>query len=399
MKEEISTRKEAIEHWIKGEKPEKIAAALGKTKQWVYKWIKRFKNNKDGNWFDSESTAPKRKITKIPLVEESQILHIRETLMNRKYSQIGALSIQYEYFDLGLQPPPIWTINRVLQRNGVIKNNKIKFSKDIPYPKVYLSCHQMDLVGPRYLKGGYRFYSFNIIDIETHFVHMHPITGKNAEQIIQGIIYFWQTFGFPDCLQMDNELAFKGSNRYPRSLGLILRFVLSQGVVPLFIPTAEPWRNGIIEKFNDKFNSKFYRIQEFKDFEQLKLEAKKFENFHNQNHRYSSQKNKTPNEMRNQNPVIRKLALDFVLNSIIPLETGVIIFIRFIRSDLKLNILGTQFIVRKELMYSYVVAELIIDIHTLRVKQDDQLHHVFKFIMPSCCPRGQQERFRLIVKL
>jgi len=379
MKEEISTRKEAIDRWLKGEKPENIATGLGKTRQWVYKWIKRFKINKEGNWFESETTAPKRKITKIPLMQENHILQIREALANRKYAQIGALSIQYEYFQLGIKPPPIWTINRVLQRNGVISNDKVKLSKNIPYPNVYLSCHQMDLVGPRYLKGGYRFYSLNIIDIQTHFVHVHPITGKNAEQIIQGIIYFWQTFGFPDCLQMDNELAFRGSNKYPRSLGLILRFVLSQGVVPVFIPNAEPWRNGIVEKFNDKFNSKFYRIQEFKDFEHLKSEAKKFEDFHNHNHRYSSQGNKTPMEMLCQN---QKLATDFVLNPIIPLEAGVIIFVRFIRSDLKITILGTQFIVKKELMYSYVVAELIIEIHTLRVKQDNQVHHVYSFVMP-----------------
>jgi hypothetical protein len=379
MKEEISVRKEAIDHWLKGEKPESIASDLGKTRQWVYKWIKRFRNNKEGNWFESETTAPKRQRTKIPLMQENHILQIREALANRKYAQIGALSIQYEYFQLGIKPPPIWTINRVLQRNGVINNDKARISKNIPYPIVYLSCHQMDLVGPRYLKGGYRFYSFNIIDIQTHFVHVHPITGKNAEQIIQGIICFWQTFGFPDCLQMDNELAFRGSNRYPRSLGLILRFVLSQGVVPVFIPNAEPWRNGMVEKFNDKFNSKFYRIQEFSDFEHLKSEAKKFEDFHNQNHRYSSQSNKTPMEMLCQN---QKLSTDFVLKPFIPLEAGVIIFIRFIRSDLKITILGTHFFVKKELMYSYVVAELIIEIHTLRIKQDNQVHHVYRFVMP-----------------
>jgi transposase InsO family protein len=382
MEEEIVSRKEAVNRWLAGEKPEKIAFDLGKTKQWVYKWIKRFQNDKGNNWFESQSTTPQRIKTKISAELENQILQIRETLAHRKYAQIGALSIQYEYYQLGLKPPPIWTINRVLQRNGVVKKDREKNSKNIPYPYLYLSCHQMDLVGPRYLKGGFRFYSFNIIDTQTHFVHVHPITGKNAEQIIHGIISFWQTYGFPDSLQMDNELAFKGSNKYPRSLGLILRFVLSQGVVPIFIPPAEPWRNGIIEKFNDKFNTKFYRVQEFIDFEHLKLEAKKFETFHNQNHRYSSQNNYTPMEMLNLYPSNQKLCSEFELKSFIPLETGEILFVRFIRSDLILEILGSQFFVKKELMYSYVVAELIIDIHTLRVKQDNQVHHVFQFDMP-----------------
>jgi transposase len=382
MKEEVSSRKEAMNRWLQGEKPEEIAQNLGKTKQWVYKWIKRFENSQNADWFNSQSTAPKNFKSKIHAEQEKMILQIRENLTNQKYAQIGALSIQYEYYQKGLKPPPIWTINRVLSRNGVVRIAKEKTSKNIPYPPHYLSCHQMDLVGPRYIKGGVRFYAFNMIDTQTHFAHIHIITGKNAEQIIQGIIEFWQIFGFPDSLQMDNELSFKGSNRYPRSLGLILRFVLSQGVVPVFIPQAEPWRNGIIEKFNDKFGAKFYKKQEFKNLEHIKLEAKEFVNFHNQNHRYSSQNNKTPNEMFNEYQQNIKLDENYILPIDIPLERGTILFIRFIRSDLKLEILGAKFTVKKELMYSYVIAELIIEIHTLRVKQDEIVHHIFAFDMP-----------------
>lgn len=59
--------------------------------------------------------------------------------------------------------------------------------------------------------------------------------------------------GMPDALQMDNELAFRGSNRYPRSFGSVVRFALNQGMAVVFIPVKEPWRNGIIEKFNHTY--------------------------------------------------------------------------------------------------------------------------------------------------
>lgn len=146
----------------------------------------------------------------------------------------------------------------------------------------------MDLVGPRYLKGAYRFYSLNQIDSLTHQAQIHPIRSKSAENIFPVIISFWSRYSLPDCLQMDNELSFRGSNKHPRSRALILRFVLAQGVVPLFIPQAEPWRNEIIEKFNDRYDKKFFRIQTFQDFDALVAESLEYEAFHNQYHRYSS---------------------------------------------------------------------------------------------------------------
>ncbi len=65
---------------------------------------------------------------------------------------------------------------------------------------------------------------------------------------------FPKNFQLPDFLQMDNELSFRGSNKYPGSLGLLLKVALSCGVTPVFIPAAEPWRNGVIEKFNHNAN-------------------------------------------------------------------------------------------------------------------------------------------------
>jgi hypothetical protein len=78
-----------------------------------------------------------------------------------------------------------------------------------------------------------------------------------------------------------------------------------------------------------------------------------------------------------------KLSKDFILPDTIPLEEGLIKFIRFIRSDLKIIILSTPILVNKELMYSYVEADLIIDVHTLLIKQGDVIHHKFYFPMPA----------------
>ena len=378
---EIELRQLAVRRCMAGEKPALVATEIKRTKQWIYKWLKRYKTG-DKEWYLSRSRSPKKKHGKISRETEVKIIQIRKELSEMKYSQTGALSIQYEFNRLGLNPPATWTINRVLKRNGLIQKSKRRTSKNIAYPELYLSLQQMDLVGPRYLKGGFRFYAFNIIDTETHRVHVHPMPDKTARSILGGIISFWQDFGMPDALQMDNELSFRGSNRHPRSLGVILRFVISQGVVPIFIPRAEPWRNGVIEKFNGTFNSKFYRVQKFKDFGHLKNEAAKFEEFHNQHHRYSSQGNKTPNEMLSEIMMPQKLSKDYLIEEPILLDSGVIIFVRFVRSDLKVNVFNSKFTVNKKLMYSYIIAEIIIDAHCLLIKQDNKIYHSFTFIMP-----------------
>lgn len=63
----------------------------------------------------------------------------------------------------------------------------------------------------------------------------------------------------------------------------------------------------------------------------------------------------------------------------IPLEDGEIIIIRFIRSDRNLNIFGEIFLVKEELIYSYVEAIIVIASHKLIVKRDEIIEHIFEY--------------------
>lgn len=380
--DEYEKRKVALTRYQSGEKISSIVSSLGRTRQWFYNWLKRFESRVDDySWYVDESRAPRSKPSKIDNDTEQQILDIRNCLDAQHYSQTGAIAIQYEFRNRKLKPPPIWTINRVISRNGL---NKIppKAKRSHDYPELFLSTHQMDLVGPRYIKGDGRFYSINIIDIETHTCFTKPIRIKSSDEIVMAIAEFWHEFGLPDALQMDNELAFRGSNRYPRSFGSVVRFALSQGVAPVFIPIKEPWRNGIIEKFNDTYRKRFLKAKVFLNFENLINESKEFNDFHNSHHRYSSQGQRTPDEASkkdgfkvNYNGSTHKLKR-------IPLETGLIYFIRFIRSDLKLKILTESFDVDEALKYSYVVAEVNIDTQSLIVRQNNEIKLIIPYLTP-----------------
>jgi putative transposase len=103
--------------------------------------------------------------------------------------------------------------------------------------------------------------------------------------------------GIPDLLQMDNQLAFRGSNRSPHSLGLVLRLCLLLGIQPMFIPQGEAWRNGEVKSFQGTFDKAFFRSQRFSFFKELCSEAPQLEHYHNEHHLYGCLKGKTPNQV------------------------------------------------------------------------------------------------------
>ena len=221
------------------------------------------------------------------------------------------------------------------------------------------------------------------MDLYSHRIYIESQRTKEDRQVASSLLRCWKTMGVPDFLQLDNELSFRGSNKHPRSFGVVIRLSLHFGVQPVFIPIGEPWRNGVIESFNDTYNRKFFRRQRFKSYSQLKQQSKNFQTFHNRHHRYSYLKGKTPEEVFQQaeyEPIT--LGPNTKLPCLDDIKDGNIILIRFIRSDRKLNIFGESFIVHKDLVYSYVKAVIVTSIHRLQVYQGEELVESFEYVLP-----------------
>ncbi len=345
---EEETRKLAIRMYVEGKAPIEIYTELGRSKRWFFKWLERYKSN-DTQWYQTLSRAPKRVSNKTSEEVEATVLQIRSTLEETKYAQVGSLSIQWEMEKLGMAPLPAWTIDRILKRYNVVREKKRYKPVGKAYPDVKNifsdSIQQADLVGPRYIKNDGRFYSFNVFDLETYLAAVNPCRTKGDEDVARGLLRSWKTIGLPEYLQMDNELSFRGSNRYPHSLGLVLRMCLKLGVQVIFIPVGEPWRNGIIEKFQDVFDKKFYRGQFFTSFKHLKQEARKFEDFRNKNHRCTGIKGKTPMQhIQAEGINTHKLDRSVSLKKIgLSLADGYIHLVRFVRSNLNIDVFGEKF--------------------------------------------------------
>jgi len=242
----------------------------------------------------------------------------------------------------------------------------------------------MDLVGPRYIKDDGRFYALNVIDLFSHEVYTEAQRTKEDSHVCQGLLRCWKTIGIPDYLQLDNALNFRGSNRYPRSMGMVIRLCLSYGVHPIFIPIGEPWRNGVVERFNNTYDKRFFRRQWFSSYAVLKQQSRNFQRFHNKHHRYSCLKGKTPFEMKQAEgftPITVRPGSKMPDLSFIP--DGNISLVRFIRSNRQLDIFGERFEVSKDLVYSYVRAQIVTSLHAVQLYLGNDIVDTFEYRMPD----------------
>jgi putative transposase len=154
----------------------------------------------------------------------------------------------------------------------------------------------------------------------------------------------------------------------------VIRLCLYFGVQPVFIPIGEPWRNGFIEKFNDTYNKKFFRRQWFPSYTTLKRQSKNFQRFHNKHHRYSYLGGKTPLEIIQSNGFEPfRIGANTKLPELATVPDGNIILIRFIRSNRILDIFGEKFKISKSLVYSYVKAVIVTELHRLQLYLGEEL--------------------------
>ncbi len=117
---------------------------------------------------------------------------------------------------------------------------------------------------------------------------------------------------------------------------------LEAGVRVHFIPFAEPWRNPVIEHFNDVFDKRFFRTERFSDLAHLRRRARAFERFHNSHHRYSVLKGASPDEHQKRLGFeARLLDPGFEPPTSLP-HRGLINFVRLVRSNRELRILGSK---------------------------------------------------------
>ena len=366
----------AVQRYLDGENPEAICTSLGRSRAWLYKWVDRFVPN-DPSWCQERSRRPTGCPDRTPVEIEEIVKLVRLHLYNEGVFH-GAQAIRWELETMGVAPlPSLRTINRILDLHGLTHRRTGRYEpKGTAYPallgKAPNHAHQADLVGPRYLKGPLRFYSLNAVDLATARGGFQPLFSRSAQSVIDGFWSLWQRLGIPCHVQVDNELPFYGSTRYPRGMGPLIRLCLHHHVEPWFIPVAEPWRNGVVEKLNHHYQQKFLGKVHMAGEVELQAGSLAFEHKHNSRYRYSKLGGKTPlAALAERNIRLRFPPAPQAPRHPLPKpQTGRYHVVRLIRSDRRLHIFGERFPVAPELQHEYVVATIDVKEQKLKLFLD-----------------------------
>jgi hypothetical protein len=179
--------------------------------------------------------------------------------------------------------PGLRTIERVLERNGVTLP-RVRLAPYLPqatYPAPQADesnqLHQVDGVGPIYLKGSrQRYYIFVGKDVYDGAVCLRIYRSRKMEVILDFLGECWKSLGLPAQVQFDNAREVVGWGPAARYLARPIRLCLRFGVEPVFIPPARPQRQGSVEHFNGWFQPRLFQ-RHYTNVSALKRELRRLE--------------------------------------------------------------------------------------------------------------------------
>jgi putative transposase len=139
-------------------------------------------------------------------------------------------------------------------------------------------------------------------------------------------------------------------------MGSLIRLCLHHGIEVWFIPPGEPWRNGVVEKFNDHWEAKFLRRIVMGSPEELQSESLRFEERHNGRYRYSKLGGRTPlAALEATGATLRFPPVPEAPRYPLPKpDHGRYHLVRFVRSKGLLDVFGECFKAPPETVYEYV---------------------------------------------
>jgi transposase InsO family protein len=364
MNNELADRQQAIKMRLAGQSVETICRALGRSRVWFHRWWRRYRALGPNGLYDHTraSTQPRQ----ISAELERSILNVRQRLSSQihpgtRYSAIGAHAILAELRHLHIRPlPSPRTIQRVLQRNGV-SVPKVRLAPFLPRhtyptPQAHESnqLHQVDCVGPIYLKGNrQRHYIFVCKDVFDGAVCLKLYRSRKMEAVLDFLGECWKTLGRPAQVQFDNAREVVGWGPAARYLSRVLRLCLRFGVEPILIPPGRPQRNGAVEHFNGWFRPRVLQ-RYYTQRSALQRELQRVQDTVNTQHVPPRLAGLTPAQYRRRRKLHKLPPSYSVPRELLPIAAGRVTFIRQVTAHGNLHLLSQTFRVGKRLKGEYL---------------------------------------------
>ena len=398
--DDLCRRREAIRLWLKGTRSKDLLRRVGRSRAWWSKWRRRFKRL-GGRGLKSQSRRPRRLARACPPRIVRLIVQTRRRLVKQPVGLIGARAIRRELRKLGLgrQLPSLTTIKRVLVAHALLPRRTKQPPAYFPHPLTTLSgrLHAMDWTC-RFLEDGPQVYAFHTLNLRTRACAQTIATDKRTTTVQGHVLEAWKALGIPDFLQLDNDAAFCGGYKVARVFGQFVRLCLYVGIELIFLPVAEPERNGVVEQLNRLWSCAFFNKRRFRSPAHVERSSPTFIRWYMTHYAPPKLGEQTPAQAQRAEP--RRCltpAQSVGLPSPLPITAGRVHFLRQVALDGTIALLNEDWPVSPRLAGKYIWAT--VTTHTRRLdiwyqcsaQQTWQRRKSFDYPLPETVARLRPE--------
>lgn len=379
---ELRIRRRALRLWAQGHSVKDLLRRIHRSKSWLSKWRTRYRL---GGWeaLHSQSRRPHHQPTAYSARWEQLVVQTRLRLTRAKIGLSGPTAIQRELqkLDRHARVPSGATIKRILHRHRLLhppKRTQIYFP--VPVQQLDGILHASDWTC-RYLEGGTKVYAFHTLNLQTRSCSQTLARDKTLATVRTHFLETWQTLGIPDYLQLDNDAAFCGGYKVARVFGQIVRLCLYVGIEIIFLPVAEPERNGAIEQLNQLWQRAAWNRSHFSTFASVQRTRPKFLRWYMHDYTPPVLVGQTPHQAQRtqvRHRLTKRQAAHVPQH--LPITAGQIHFVRQVSPEGTINVLNETWRVGRRYAGRYVWATIHTRLQRLDIWYQPSLHREWRIL-------------------
>lgn len=379
---ELRIRRRALRMWAQGHSVQDFLRRIHRSKSWLSKWRTRYRR---GGWeaLHSRSRRPQHQPTACSARWEQLIVQTRLRLKRAKIGLSGPTTIQRELqkLDRHDRVPSCATIKRILHRHGLLRPPK-RTRTYFPVPLQQLDgiLHASDWTC-RYLEAGIKVYAFHTLNLQTRSCSQTLACDKTIATVRAHFLETWQILGIPDYLQLDNDAAFCGGYKVPRVFGQIVRLCLYVGIAIIFLPVAEPERNGAVEQLNHLWQCAAWNRSHFPTFAAVQRARPQFLRWYMCDYAPPALGGQTPSQAQRtqaRRRLTKRQAAGVPQH--LPITAGQIHFVRHVPADGTINVLNETWRVGRRYAGKYVWATIHTRAQRLEIWYQPSLHKKWRIL-------------------
>jgi len=271
---EVERRQEAVRMVDEGVPVAEVARRVGRSRWWVYKWLKRFRaQGSDG--LVERSRVPNTQPAKTSPESIAKVLQTRGVLEGQPEASIGALSILAQLERDGWSDiPSVATIERILSVAGVTRHKHKRdrsLEAKLPLPRVSGPgvLQQADWIQDRYLTGGICCQLLQVADVGSHGVASGQFLDRTMITAVTFVVeQAWPKLSIPKGMTVDN--AFVKTTHINNPFTNWVRACLYFGVEAIIGPPGRHGWTNHIEAVNNEIQNRTIRAEYYASLDELR---------------------------------------------------------------------------------------------------------------------------------